>query len=186
MHAWLGLLAQGIMLALFLTALAAPYFRIEELVLRDWRLEWGEALRAVRTNSLAAETPDADANAMLAVPFAVFIMGAVGLGAWLRFGLGHWRRPLAHAAWIVIAIAFMTVPPLIELARAEFVSHPSRIVGLRWDERMGRVVAAVASGIVAVAGTPIGRLLDASWARQRSRLLARRRRKLRTLRRPDA
>ncbi|MEQ8769494.1 MAG: hypothetical protein RIB60_03180 [Phycisphaerales bacterium] len=185
-RSWLALLAQAIMLALFLTAIMAPYLRIEDLILRDWRLGWGEAIRAITSGTLTDETRDADAMAMLGVPVGIFVAGAVGLGAWLRFGLGHWKLPVSHGVWIIVVLSFLTVPPLVELARSQFITGHVRIDGLAADERVGRLAAACASALVAIAGTPLGRMLDQTWKRQRARLLAKRRRKIRELRRPPA
>ncbi len=185
-RSWLALLGQGVLLALVLTAVIAPYQRIEDLILRNWRMGWVESARAIASGTLADETGDADAMALLGVPSGVFIVGAVALGAWIRFGLGHIRLPVAHGVWVVVAFLSLTVPPLVLLAQAEFIPHHRQIHGLTADERAGRLAASCLSALIAVAGTPLGRALDQAWRHQRSRLFAARRKQLRELRRPPA
>ncbi len=180
----LALLAQGIMLALFLLAVCAPYLRIEELVLRDWRMSWTDATRALMSATLADETREPDAQAMLAAPVGVLVAGCVMAGVWLRFGLGHWRLAFAHGAWIVVVFLTLTLPPLVGLAHNEVTGMYERIIGLKADERAGRLVVAVLSAFIALAGTPLGRMLDRAWAHQRTRLFAKRRRRTRDFRRP--
>lgn len=185
-RSWLALGVQGLFLACVLAAVGVPYIFFEDLVLGEWQLSWFETARSLLDGSLNEKTRNPDAVREFGVYAGMFIAGSIAAGVWLRFGLAHWKRVPAHLAWAIALALALILPPTIEDIHRVLTGINTRPVGVLPEERLSRAGAGVISALVAIAGAPVGRILDRTWHRKHARLLAKRRRSLRKLRRPTA
>lgn len=117
--------------------------------------------------------------AYMTIPLPVLV------GIWLTAGLSHWRRWMAWAAWTGLIGCLLAIEPIIEplLGRlAELCGlsvTPASFAVDQWLHRLGILGATM---VIATAGIPLGRGLQAAFARHRAHRWRKRRRRLRARR----